>query len=1424
MIEQKSQRLMAACTEGNLELVNRIASKFESTEELCEAEPSTGYTPLMMAARHGHLEIVEALIRLGHDSTEISRDSSNNNILMIAAEHGQLDVFETYANKFPRSVQMSNKQGWTPLIAAARYGATKMVEMMASKPVSYLSDDGEGKDYDPLDNYGSASDYEEDPLPPRPHPSTTHNYPAQHNHQQFSDSEDERHEVVSSVKQRVSIIPATVALPESPVSTRGRDSFFDRGQPMVHSSQPTSPISSRGHSSYSFDNRLSQNSLAPQGDNHSSLTFAASATMSQPKDTLPPVQESSAVRDSRNSWEENDSDEEPYPAEAYDYGRETESESEEEYEERPRSHSNHQNRYSGQSSVQQETSVHHKNNSDSDHSDYEYDHDYSHQNQPPVTAAPQLEQQHEHPGHQQHEHPEHQQLNDMPRVNERPQSQYSSASSSRRSSYEEDRLFAAGHSQHQDHKDRLSVDQPKSFYEDMGESAPNPNMFSNANASQRASVNSAKSFSSHTKHHSFGYEERPSALAEPSESESESSESDRERASAATVNAAPTSPPPPIPTRSRPTSTFSLASRTSRVSISTPGSPTLNRSMAPMAEHWDIKEESTQPIMAAAAAVSSRTSTPASSRPSSFASSRRVSATVAPVLTAPAPAPISAPIAAPAPASEGVPALAPEPVSVPASVSTAAPTPVHDTATTPQSPLAVDTVSQKSMSSASSLDQRKKRYSGSGSDTSGTSIDLHSPTHKSHLKTAPPNTFTRSLSSSSVSRETVANHGPGSPEKQRPISYAKVFSDAELNDVNLMDEPLSEKRVSANVPRTPVTPSVFGFPSNFFGAGRSHPVSQQQQEHLQHKQLPAAPLAQPATQASPVTASTPVVPPSPVENRTRSTSISAIASSIQGAFSRGFSSQSQPPLPPLPRTPSQISQRTSNAGAMANMSMDRRISSNRSNASERASVHSNMTNDSNMDMLLARLEAQNELLAQDSKRRATTESEMDRAIGHAKEESAGENIDWDYWGALMHDYNAVAKRNPKQLTTMIQKGVPAALRGQIWQLLAKSKDTQLEATFAELLKSTSSHEKQINRDMSRTFPNHAYFQSDGVGQEALFNVVKAYSLYDPEVGYCQGLSFVVGPLLLNMPEEEAFCMLVRMMGSYEMRGHYTPDMSTLQLRLYQFEQLMEETVPMVFKHLRNQGIRSTMYASQWFMTMFAYKFPLELVFRVYDIILVEGIESLLRFAVALLKANHDKILSYDFEVLIEFLKNGLFEPYMNDAGLFIQDAYNVKVTPKKLAQYTQKYQAMIQKQQAELAAEESLRESNKQLSAHVRRLEGSLHQLNKEHVDLAKELITRKVEMAQLQDQNDVLTQKVSDLTKIVDSQAKEVEEQYKGEIEDVLHKNMDLLKKNEHLEDQLSYMESLLVETKMKYAESEIERDGLSRKLSDLRKALGMQ
>jgi hypothetical protein len=104
-------------------------------------------------------------------------------------------------------------------------------------------------------------------------------------------------------------------------------------------------------------------------------------------------------------------------------------------------------------------------------------------------------------------------------------------------------------------------------------------------------------------------------------------------------------------------------------------------------------------------------------------------------------------------------------------------------------------------------------------------------------------------------------------------------------------------------------------------------------------------------------------------------------------------------------------------------------------------------------------------------------------------------------------------------------------------------------------------------------------------------------------------------------------------------------MDGLQLRLYQFDGLVQEHLPHVARHLDHQGINSTMYASQWFMTLFAYKFPLNLVFRIYDVIFAEGITSIFKFAIALLKRNQTTILGLDFEHLLDFLKNGLFEEY-----------------------------------------------------------------------------------------------------------------------------------------------------------------------------------
>lgn len=182
-----------------------------------------------------------------------------------------------------------------------------------------------------------------------------------------------------------------------------------------------------------------------------------------------------------------------------------------------------------------------------------------------------------------------------------------------------------------------------------------------------------------------------------------------------------------------------------------------------------------------------------------------------------------------------------------------------------------------------------------------------------------------------------------------------------------------------------------------------------------------------------------------------------------------------------------------------------------------------------------------------------------------------------------------------------------------------------------------------------------------------------------------------------MPEEEAFCLFVRLMNQYNLRDLFIQDMPGLHLHLYQFERLLEDLEPAVYCHLHRRGVTPNLYATQWFLTLFAYRFPLQLVLRIYDLILSQGLESaILKFGIVLMQKNAKALLEMkDMAALTTFLKERLFDEYIDSApsatsilesGFFgsaggidnqvyradalVQDACSIKITPELLMQYT----------------------------------------------------------------------------------------------------------------------------------------------------------
>ncbi|EMC95348.1 hypothetical protein BAUCODRAFT_60314, partial [Baudoinia panamericana UAMH 10762] len=536
-------------------------------------------------------------------------------------------------------------------------------------------------------------------------------------------------------------------------------------------------------------------------------------------------------------------------------------------------------------------------------------------------------------------------------------------------------------------------------------------------------------------------------------------------------------------------------------------------------------------------------------------------------------------------------------------------------------------------------------------------------------------------------------------------------------------------------------------------------------------------------------------------------------------------------------------------------------------------------------------------------------------------------VNWDLWQTVVYEGSVAVKRtNADELREAIASGIPAPIRGVVWQVLADSKSDELETVYRTLkargtkvedtLKpmpmgrsdsqplingasteeglassSASIHsekstpatsamaspplsvegnpidmqekvyaekqkretaqmqklEKMIKRDMGARTSYSKYTQSVGL-QDGLFGVCKAYALFDEGVGYAQGINFIAMPLLFNMSEEEAFTLLVKLMNKYDLRSMFTPDMAGLHLRLYQFERLLEDMEPALYCHLRRRKVEPELYATQWFLTLFAYRFPLQLVLRIYDLVLSEGLTAIIKFGLVLMQRNRQALLeTKDMSQLSSFLKEKLFDVYIDkspsassllDSGFFgsvtggadkelyrademVRDACEIAISEEILAKYTAEWEEQTRTERERTEELETLRSTNQTLTTRVKALEERTQQQDAEHVSIASELVNLKLLNDSLLDENEGLKLQIQELKKVVDAQPAEVEEKLKEEMERIMTRNVEVQNENRALREECEDMERELVGAKMAHAQVSPDHDALQQRFATIQAAI---
>ncbi|KAJ0183872.1 hypothetical protein K1T71_000295 [Dendrolimus kikuchii] len=414
--------------------------------------------------------------------------------------------------------------------------------------------------------------------------------------------------------------------------------------------------------------------------------------------------------------------------------------------------------------------------------------------------------------------------------------------------------------------------------------------------------------------------------------------------------------------------------------------------------------------------------------------------------------------------------------------------------------------------------------------------------------------------------------------------------------------------------------------------------------------------------------------------------------------------------------------------------------------------------------LLAKLEEENRRIEADAKsltivhsRKSSDTSQISLASAtsssHETEarvsgSSNGEEDLWILWGRIVSNWETEWKRRNQFVRDLVRQGVPHHFRGIVWQLLTGGDQSPEKKLYATYIKAKSACEKVIRRDIARTYPEHDFFkEKDGLGQESLFNVMKAYSLHDREVGYCQGSGFIVGLLLMQMPEEEAFAVLVKIMQQHRMRDMFKPSMAELGLCMFQLENLVQELLPDLHVHFQSQSFSTSLYASSWFLTLFTTTLSLPLACRIMDVFLSEGIETVFKVALALLTLGKNDLLSLDMESILKYIQKELPAKAEADQDAFMNLSYSIKVNPKKMKKLEKEYTVIKTKEQGDIAVLRCLRQENRLLKQRVELLE-------KESSSLAERLVRGQVDRAEGEEETFALAREVQALRRAnVDAQ-----------------------------------------------------------------------
>ena len=236
------------------------------------------------------------------------------------------------------------------------------------------------------------------------------------------------------------------------------------------------------------------------------------------------------------------------------------------------------------------------------------------------------------------------------------------------------------------------------------------------------------------------------------------------------------------------------------------------------------------------------------------------------------------------------------------------------------------------------------------------------------------------------------------------------------------------------------------------------------------------------------------------------------------------------------------------------------------------------------------------------------------------------NARLEKWNYMIQNYEEFSTKRKVLLKSRTRKGIPDSLRGYVWQLFADKDKYYVKDLYQNLENEPIKEDLEtvIIKDLDRTFPLCQFFREKyGNGQRKLYKVLLAYSKYNKNVGYVQGMGFLAAVFLIYMDEESSFYMLHSLMKKYKLEGLYYDNFPDLKKKCFVLLNMQKKYINKLYNIFQRDGIVPTMYASSWFISLFARTVDFNIAVRILDCFFLEGFKVIYRISLALFKLSEN---------------------------------------------------------------------------------------------------------------------------------------------------------------------------------------------------------